>query len=102
MTVNQLNYAHISIFPVQLAGEMHTHIGLWRIAQSTGGEVISYSNALEKLIKYAEDRSTSYYLLAFQPKVTTGLKWTKLKVQLNDQSLKVTSPNGLFVLPPPK
>jgi len=102
MTVNQLNYAHISIFPVQLAGEMHTHIGLWRIAQSTGGEVISYSKALEELIKYAEDRSTSYYLLAFQPKVTTGLKWTKLKVQLNDQSLKVTSANGLFVFPPPK
>lgn len=102
-TVNLLNYAHISIFPIQLTGSYRTNIGLRQIAQSTGGEVMASSDALGNMVKHAEDRSTSYYLLAFQPEmITTGLRWTKLKVQLNDHSLRVTSPSGLFVFPPPK
>jgi VWFA-related protein len=102
-TVNLLNDAQISIFPVQLAGSQRTNIGLQQIAQSTSGKVMASSDALERLVKQAEDRSTTYYLLAFEPEMaTTSLKWTKLKVRLNEQSLEVTSPNGLFVFPPQK
>ena len=49
-TVNLLNEAQISIFPVQLAGSQRTKIGLQQIAQSTSGKVMASSDALEKLI----------------------------------------------------
>ena len=62
-----------------------------------------FSDALQDLVKRAEDRSTVYYLLTFHPEVPkTDLKWTGVKVRLSDESLDVRSPSGLFVFAPPK
>jgi VWFA-related protein len=106
-TVNLLNDAHISVFPIQLQPvharqEYQTKLGLDQFAQSTGGSVLVFDTP-EKLLKHAEDLTTSYYLLAFHPEtIATGVRWKKLKVHLNDQSLRVTSPNGLYVIAPTK
>jgi VWFA-related protein len=111
-TIDLLNEAQISIFPVQMAVDWRritfpinpeelTKIGLRQIAQSTGGESMAFSDTLPNLVKRAEDLSTMYYLLTFDPEVPkTAPKWTGLKVQVNEQSIDVRSPNGLFIFPP--
>jgi VWFA-related protein len=113
-TIDLLNDAQISIFPVQMTvdwrhirlpvnAEEISRIGLREIAQSTGGESMAFSDTLPNLVKRAEDLSTVYYLLTFHPEVPNASpKWTRIKVQLSDQSLGVRSPSGLFVFSPPK
>ncbi len=113
-TIDLLNDAQISIFPVQMAVDWRrinfpvnpeelTRIGLRQIAHSTGGESMAFSDTLPNLVKRAEDLSTMYYLLTFHPEVPKASpKWTSVKVQLSEQSLDVRSPSGLFVFSPPK
>lgn len=115
-TVDLLNDAQISVFPAYLAADLRTTIvpgqrlddqrtpvGLGQIAQSTGGELMVFSSALQDLVKRAEDHSTAYYLLTFHPEVPkSGPKWTSLRVQLSEKSLNVKAPSGLFVFSPTK
>jgi VWFA-related protein len=103
-TVDLLNDAQISIFPIDIGGGgFRSTIGLRQIAQSTAGEYMANSDALQNLVKRAEDRSTAYYLLTFRPEtIKTDLKWTRLEIKLSDESLRVTSPSGLFVFAAPK
>ena len=102
-TVNLLNAAQISIFPLQIEGpeqispiqveaSERTRVVLEQFAESTGGTVLGASDSLENVVNHAEDLSTSYYLLTFHPEIIkTGQRWTNLKVRLNDRSLRVTS-----------
>jgi VWFA-related protein len=102
-TIDLLNDAQVSIFPVQMAADQRTTIGLRQIAQSTGGESMVFSDSLQNLVKRAEDRSTVYYLLTFYPKVPrTDIEWASVQVGLSDKSLDVRSPSGLFVFAPTK
>jgi VWFA-related protein len=100
-TVDLLNDAQVSIFPVQF-GEVvdseRTTIGLRQLAQSTGGELLNFSDSLDRLVERAENQSGVYYLLTFRPDVIkTDLKWEGLKVKLVRQSGDIRSPNGLFL-----
>jgi VWFA-related protein len=115
-TIDLLNDAQISVFPAYLAadlrttivpgqrlGDQRTPVGLGQIAQSTGGELMVFSSALQDLVKRAEDRSTTYYLMTFHPEVPkNGPKWTRLRVQLSEKSLDVKAPRGVFVFSPTK
>lgn len=117
-TIDLLNDAQISIFPVQMKAPKPASIlpgislselnqeaminatatGLRRIAQSTGGELMAPSEILQNVVQHAEDRSTSYYLLKFQPEpIKDAPRWRSLKVELQDKSLKAKSPDGLFL-----
>ena len=117
-TIDLLNDAQISIFPVQMKApspastlpgislsELNqeatinaTETGLRRIARSTGGELMAPSEILQNIVQHAEDRSTSYYLLKFQPEpIKDALRWRSLKIELQDKSLKAKSPDGLFL-----
>jgi VWFA-related protein len=110
-TIDMLNDAQISVFPVHspllppkydLDFEQ-TRNALRRLAQDTGGEWMEYSDTLSNIVKRAEDKSTVYHLLTFQPEVPKNRqKWTTLKVNVSEQSLKVQAPSGLFVFPPPQ
>jgi VWFA-related protein len=103
-TIDLLNDAQISVFPIDIGGGgFRSTIGLRQIAQSTAGEYMANSEGLQNLVKRAEDRSTVYYLLAFRPEIIrTDLKWTRLEIKLNDESLRAKSPSGLFVFAVPK
>ncbi len=118
-TIDLLNESQISLFPVQMKWRPETSnwavtgyampfpettlgdsttIGLRRIARSTGGELMAPSDTLQNVVQRAEDQSTSYYLLKFQPELIKGaLRWRSLKIELQDKSLKVKSPDGLFL-----
>ncbi|HKS72754.1 MAG TPA: VWA domain-containing protein [Terriglobales bacterium] len=110
-TIDLLNDAQISIFPVELnsggagsnlpgpvAGD-RTLIGLRLVAKSTGGEEMAFSKELDRLVQSALDKSMTYYLLSFQPEVSRNLRWKSLKVETIDKSLRVKSPDGLFLFP---
>ncbi len=107
-TIDLLNDAQISVFPAEMkssqasahlpgpvAGDT-TQVGLRRVARSTGGEELAFADGLRDLVQHAEDKSTGYYLLRFQPESSSRLRWNPLKVQVTDKSLKVKSPDGLF------
>jgi len=118
-TIDQLNESQISLFPVQMKWRRETSetatqhapmpfpettlgdsttIGLRRIARSTGGELMAYSDTLQNMVQRAEDQSTIYYLLRVQPELIKGdLRWRSLNVELQDKSLKAKSPDGLFL-----
>jgi len=100
-TIDLLNDAQISLFPVQLEGSQRTTIGLRQIARSTGGQETVSSDTVENLVKRTEDQLGNYYLLRFLPEVTKrDTHWKSLRVQLNEKSLTVKSPNGRFVFGP--
>lgn len=114
-TIDMLNSAQISVFPTQLPlsqsntsavaplSERKTATGLRQFAGSTGGEVLSSSETITNMIKRAEDLTTSYYLVRFQPEaVKADIKWRTLKVQVRAEDVRVSSPNGLFVFQNPK
>jgi VWFA-related protein len=118
-TIDLLNESQISLFPVEMKWRAETSnwavtgyakpfpettlgdsttIGLRRIARSTGGELMAPSDTLRNVVQHAEDQSTGYYLLKFQPELIKGdLLWKSLKVELQDKSLKAKSPDGLFL-----
>ncbi len=107
-TIDMLNDAQISVFPVHSPLQPpkdnfdfeRTRNALRRIAQDTGGEWMEASDTISNMVKRAEDKSTVYYLLTFHPDVPKNLqKWTTLKVNVSEQSLKVRAPSGLFVFP---
>jgi VWFA-related protein len=101
-TIDLLNEAQISIYPV-LMGRYFPSSGISDFAQSTGGEIIYKWDTLLDAVKRAEDRSTPYYLLTFHAAaIKSDLKWTRLKIKLSGESLRVRSPSGLFVFVPPK
>ncbi len=118
-TINLLNESQISLFPVQIKWRQETSnsavtgyarpfpattlgdsttIGLRQIARSTGGELMASSDTLQNVVQRAEDQSTRYYLLKFQPeKIKGDLRWRGFKVELQDKSLKAKSPDGVFL-----
>ncbi len=99
-TIDLLNEAEISVFPVQLDGSQRTTIGLNEFAKSTSGEVMSSSQELVSLMKRAQDRTSSYYMVRFHPMPVAKLRWMKVKVSLNGQSDRVVYRKGVFLFPP--
>jgi VWFA-related protein len=114
-TINMLNTAQISVFPVQLSDntsdpkqqmmvygqsnlDRNTTNGLRQFARGTGGEAMNGSSVIEELVKRAQDGTTSYYLVKFTPeKVKSDTKWRPLKVQVSVEAGLVNAPNGYFV-----
>jgi VWFA-related protein len=100
-TIDLVNAAQISIFPVQFEAVVdseRTATGLRQLARSTGGELLNFSHDLETVLGRAESRTGMYYILNFHPIFNkANIKWAGIKVKVTNQSAEVLSPSGRFL-----
>jgi VWFA-related protein len=119
-TIDLLNAAQISVFPVQVSesgnsvesvvvGNTHSNLdrattdSLRDLAQSTGGEEMLFTDTVDNLVRRAEDRTTTYYLLKFTPESSkSDIAWKPLRVQVNVDSVDLKAPRGMVLFPDSK
>jgi len=106
-TVEMLNRAHVSIYPLQVSGGAppmptlsyadSTHIGFGQLARRTGG--VNLDRSLDFPLAISEVRKDfgSYYLALFESTpIKKNPRWMSVRIEARKPSMKLRASDGFF------
>ena len=98
-TVQALNEARISVYPLLLYSEGGRAHNLDILARATGGTFLRTGPDITAAANKAKNDCGPYYLLSYDAPATNRVQWHKVKVDVRNAVGKVRAPGGIFLLP---